>query len=139
LNQVLLNQVLAARTASASAIAGKCVFTAPIVSGIAYVALPIPRFVGVEMVEPLFPASRQRSMVSVARIKAVVDVAIEAARSVEPWAGSDKYPTQKPVGPVVTVRCAVVRCVIEVPIRAYRRYTNIDTDGDLGWRRGSKA
>jgi hypothetical protein len=131
--------VLAARTASASAIAGKCVFTAAIVSGIAYVALPIPRLVGVEMVEPLFPALRQWAVVSVVRIKAVVDVAIEAARSMKPGAGSDKYPAKKPVGPVVAVGSAVVRCVIEVPIRAYRRHTNIDTDGDLGWRRGSKA
>lgn len=124
---------------SASAIAGKRVFTAAIVSGIAYMASPIPRLVGVEMVEPLLPALRKRSVVSVARIKAVVNVAIKAARSVEPGAGPDKYSANKPIGPIVAVGSAIIRRVIEIPVRTYRRYAHIDTDGDLGRRRGRKA
>jgi hypothetical protein len=139
LDQVLLNQVLAARMASASPIAGKSVLTAAIVPGIAHVASPVPRLVSLEMVESLRSASRQRSIVSVVRIKAVVHVTIKAARSVKPWAGSDKYSTDEPVWAVVAIGSAIVRSVIEIPVGAYRRHTNVDTDGDLGWRSGRKA
>jgi hypothetical protein len=132
--QVLLNQVLAMRTTSASAavIARQRVLMATIVRGIAYVALPIPGLVGMEMVEPLLPALRERTMVAVARIKAVVDVAIEASVSVKPRAGSDEYAANKPVGPIVAVGRAFIWRVIEVPVGAYWRHTNVDPDSNLG-------
>jgi hypothetical protein len=105
---------------------------AAIVPGIPYMAMTIPRLVSVEMVEPLSSAFRQGSTISVVRIKAVVDVAVEAAPPVKPRTGPDKYAAIKPVGPVVAVGSAIVRWVIEVPIGAYRRRANVDTDRDLG-------
>jgi hypothetical protein len=136
---VRLSQVLAVRAATTSAITGQRVLTAAIVSGIAYVAMPIPRLIGVEMVEPLLPALRERTMVAVVRIKAVVDVAIKAAWAMKPRAGSDEYAANKPVGPIVAVRGALVWSVIEVSIRTYRRWSNIHADGNLGLHRGSQA
>ena len=118
--------------ASASTIAGKCVLAAAIVSGIAYMSLPITRLVGVEMIESLRPAFRQGSMVSVARIKAVVDVTIKAARTVEPRASSDKHSANPPVGPIVAVGCAVVGRVIEISVGANGRHSDVDADSDLG-------
>jgi len=108
------------------------VFAARIVPGIAYVALPIPGLVAVEMIEPLLAALRQGSAVSVVGIKAVVNVAVEAAVSVEPRAGSDEYTAQKPVGPIVAVGCAVVGSVIEVAVGTYGRRSDVDADCDLG-------
>lgn len=129
----------ASAVAAASPIAGKRVFAAAIVSGIADMAAPIPRLIGLEMVEPLRSVLRKRPMVSVARIKAIVDVAIKAARSVEPGAGSEKHAANKPVGAIVAVGGAIVRGVIEIPVGANRGRSNVDADGDLGWRCGRKA
>jgi hypothetical protein len=114
-------------------------FTAAIVSGIAYVALSISRLVGVEVVELALSALRQRPAVSVVRIEAVIDVAIEAAMSVEPGAGSDKHSANKPVGPVVPVGGALVWGIIEVSVGAYGRWSNIHADGNLGLHRGRQA
>jgi hypothetical protein len=113
------------------------VFAAAIMARVAYVTLPIPRLVCVEVVELLLPASRQRSGVTVMRIVAVVDVAVEAVRAVKPRASANKYAAGKPIGAVVTVRSAVIRSIVEVPIGAHRRHSNVD--GDLGWRHGNTA
>jgi hypothetical protein len=108
-------------------------------AGVAYVALPIPRFIPLEVVEPLRPALRERSGVTVARVIAVVDVAVKAAMAVEPGAGSDKHIAHEPIGPVVAVGSAVIGGIVEVPVRAYGRPAYADTDGNLGrrvgWRR----
>jgi hypothetical protein len=71
------------------------------------------------------------------RIVAVVDVAIKAASAVKPRASADEYTAGEPIGAVVTVRSAVVRSIVEVPIGAHRRHSNVD--GDLGWGHGNTA
>jgi hypothetical protein len=113
------------------------VFCATIVARVAYVASTIPRLVGVEMVEPLLSAPRHRTAVTVMRVIAVVDVAVEAAPAVEPGASSKKHPADKPVGAIVAVGRAVVRSIVEVPIGADGRHSNVD--GNLGWPQGSTA
>ncbi|MGA7341477.1 MAG: hypothetical protein WBX18_12815 [Terracidiphilus sp.] len=75
---------------AAAAIAGQSVLAASIMAGGAYVALPVAGLVGMEVVERPSPALRHRSTVAVVRIVAVIDVAPEAVRAVEPGAGSDK-------------------------------------------------
>jgi hypothetical protein len=119
---------------TAAARSGQAVFPTPIMRGGAYVASPIPRLVSVEVVELLLPASRQRSDVAVMRIIAVVDVAVEAARTVKPGASSDEQAASKPVGPIVTVGSAVIGGVVEVSVGAHRRDT--DVDGNLSRRNG---
>jgi len=125
-----------AAAAAASAISGECALIVRFMSGVAGVALPIPRFVSLEVVEGLVSALRQRSMVTVVRVIAVVDVAVEAAMAVEPGAGSDKDSTNKPVRAIVAVGSAVVGRVVEVPVRAVRRRTDVDAYGDLRRRLG---
>src|SRR5271167_2442525 len=49
-------------------------FSLPFMASIAYVASPIPRLVCLEVVEALRPALRQRSGITVMRIKAVVNM-----------------------------------------------------------------
>jgi hypothetical protein len=61
---------------------GSCaVFTAPIMTCIAHVALAVPRFVCVEVVKCLVPTRRHRSGVTMTRIIAVVNVAVKAVRT----------------------------------------------------------
>jgi hypothetical protein len=55
-----------------------------------YVASPIPRLVSLKVVEALCPALRQRSNVTVMRIKPVVDMAEKAVTAVKPGASSNK-------------------------------------------------
>jgi hypothetical protein len=105
------------------------VFTDRFVAGAAYMALSIPRLVPVEVVELLLPAPRQRSTVTVMRVIAVVDVAVEAVRSVKPGASSKKHPANKPVGSIVAIRSTFIWLIVEVPIRAHRRHS--DADGNL--------
>jgi hypothetical protein len=68
------------------------------------------------------------------RIVAVVDVAVEAVRAMKPRACADEYAAGEPIGPIVAIGSAVIGSVIEVPIGAHRRDTNVD--GDLGGRDG---
>jgi hypothetical protein len=113
------------------------VFTARIMAGVAYMALSIPRLVPVEVVERLRTALRQRPMVTLARVVAVVDVAIKAVRAVKPGAGSKKHPADKPIGPIVAIGSTVVWLIIEVPIGAHRRHS--DADGNLRRPQGYTA
>jgi hypothetical protein len=118
-------------------IARQGVFMPRFVTSVAYVALPIPCLVSVEVVKLLFSAPWQRSMVPVTRIVAVVDMAVKAGMAVKPGPSSDKDPTQKPIGSVVAVRCAVIGSVVEVPVRANRGNPNADCD--LGSRRHRRS
>jgi hypothetical protein len=95
-------------------------------------ALSIPRFVSVEVIKPLLTVPRQRTVVTVTRVKAVVDVAVKAVVAVKPWTGANEDPTVEPVGAVVSVGGAVIGSVIEVSIGANRWHSNADTDGNLG-------
>jgi hypothetical protein len=115
-------------------ISGEGVFSLPIVASVAYVASPISRLVCLEVVEALRPALRQRSNVTVMRIKAVVDMAEKTARSVKPRASSNKHSANKPIGPVITVRSTVIWGIVEVPVRAHGSRSDVYADGNLGLR-----
>ena len=121
--------------AAAAAVAGEGVFATGIMTSIAYMALPVPRFVPVEVVELLLAATWQRAMVAVTGIVAVVDVAVKTTVAVEPGAGSEKDTTVKPVGPVVAIGCAVIGRVVEVAIGADGLHTNADRDLGCRYRR----
>jgi hypothetical protein len=114
--------------------AGERVFATGFMTGVAYVALSIAGLVAVEVVEGRLAARWDRSVVAVMGVEAVVNVAKEAMVSVEPWASANEYAAVKPVGAIVAVRCAVVRCIVEVSIGAGGFDT--DTDRDLGRANG---
>ncbi len=113
------------------------VFTAPIMAGIAYVAMGIMRLVGVEIVVRLLPAFWIGSFVAVARIVAVVDMAIEMIVAVIPGAGSYEHSSNEPIRPIVAVRCAVIGSKVIVAIRADWSWPDID--GYLRKRTGKAA
>jgi hypothetical protein len=118
----------------AAMISRQCVFTRSVMASIADVASPIPRLVSVEVIEALRPTLRQRSSVTMMRIKAVVDVAVKAVRAVEPRAGANKHSADKPIGPVISVGSTVIWGIVEVPVRAHGSHSNVYADGNLGLR-----
>ena len=122
---------------AAAAISGEGVLIVRIMIAVACMAAAIARLVAVEVVEGLFAALGERSVVAVARVIAVIDMAVEVAGAVVPMAGPDKNSVHKPIGPVVAVRRAVVGSVVEVAIGADRLRT--EGDGDLGWRYARRA
>jgi len=123
---------------AATAISGESVLIVRVVIAGACMASTIARLVAVEVVEGLFAALRVRSMVAVAGVKAVVDMAVEVAGAAEPAAGADEHAVVEPIGPVVAVGRAVVGSVVVVAVGADGLDTEVD--GDLGWRyaRGAK-
>jgi hypothetical protein len=72
-----------------------------------------------------------------ARIEALVDVAIEPVRAVKPGAGADEHPARKPIRTIIAVGCAVVGSIGEVTIGAHRSHP--DVDGYLSRRTGNAA
>ena len=124
---------------SAAAKAGEGVLTAAIVARVADVAAAVARFVALEMVERFCAARGQRSSVATAGVVATVDVAVETVAAMEPGAGSKENPVDKPVWPIVAVRGAVIRGVIEVAVGAYGGRADVNANGDLAGRRGRSA
>lgn len=110
--------------------AGEGMFPACIMVSMAYVAMPIPRLISLEVIERPGPALGQRTVVAIVRVEAVVDMAVKAGMAVEPWAGSKEDSANKPVGPVVAIGSAVVRGIVEVSVGAHGFHS--DTDGNLG-------
>jgi hypothetical protein len=106
------------------------VFPASIVAWVSYVAHPIAPLVGVEVIERLRTALRQRSHVAMMRIIAIIHMAIPTMSPMEPRARSDEHPASEPIRPIVAIRSTVIRRIIKVPIGAHRRRSN--TDGNLG-------
>ena len=113
-------------TSVAPSLKSRAVFTAPIVPRVSYVASPITRFVRVKVIECRRSAFRQRSYITMMGIETVIDVAVETVRAMEPWASSDEDATAEPVRPVVAIGSAAVWRVIEVPVGAYRRDSDIN-------------
>ncbi len=115
-------------------ISGEGVLSLPFMDSIAYVAAPIPRLVCLEVVEALGSALRQWSGVTVMRIKAVVNMAEKAVRAMKPGASSKKHPVNKPIRPIVAVRCTVIWGVVEVPVGAHGSRSDVYADRNLGSR-----
>jgi hypothetical protein len=99
------------------------------VARLSHISAPIPSLIALEVVELLRATSRKRSAVAIARIIPVIYVPIETMRSMEPRPCSDKHASVKPIRPIVPIRSAVIRLIVEVPVRAIRR--NADPDNNL--------
>ncbi len=100
------------------------VFAACIMTGGPDVAPAVTSFVALEVVERLCATFRQRPVVSVVRVETVVHMPIEPMRTMEPRTGSDKDAPNEPVRPIVPIRRAIIRRIVEVPIRTHRRHAN---------------
>ena len=119
-------------TVAATVISGECVLIARVVVAVADMASPVARLVAVEVIELLFAAPRQRTVVTVTRIVAVINMTVEVFGTVVPVASADEYSVHEPVWPVVAVGRTVIWSVVEVPIGAHRLHSK--ADGDLGLR-----
>jgi hypothetical protein len=92
------------------------------------VAAPVTHLVPVEVVEGSVSMLREWAAVAVLGVEAVVHVAVEVVGAMEPRAGSGKETAAEPLRPIVSVWGAVLRRIVEVAIRASRRYPDIDGD-----------
>jgi hypothetical protein len=110
---------------------GSCaMFIGPVMTGVAYVALAIPGLIRMEVVERLISAFGHRSYVTMTRIIAVIDVAIESVRTVIPRTRSDEHAAAEPIWPIVPVGRTTIGRIVVVPIRTNRRDSN--ANGNLG-------
>jgi hypothetical protein len=96
-----------------------------------HMAFAVTGFIPLEMIECLRTTSGQRTLVSMMRIEAVVHVAMETRRSVEPRSHTDKYAVSKPIRPIVPIRSTAIRRVIEISIWTDGRRPDIHAYGDL--------
>jgi hypothetical protein len=124
---------------STTPISGKRVLTLRFMASVAYVASPIPRLISLEVVESLRSAIRQRSSVTVMRIKPVIDMSVKAVRAVKPRACSKKHPANKPIRPVVAVRSTVIRGIVEVSVRTPGSRSDVYANLNLSWSQGRRA
>jgi hypothetical protein len=120
-------------------ISGEGVFSVSFMGSMPSVTFPVPRLIGLEVVEALRPALRQRSSVPVMRIKPVIDMSVKAVRAVKPRTCSKKHPANKPIRPVVAVRSTVIWGIVEVSIRTYGSRPNVYADGNLPLRNRCRA
>lgn len=77
-------------------------------------------------------ASWQSPVVAFAIIEMMIDVSIKAIRPVKPGPRTDEHTASKPLGPIITVRGAVVRRYFVISVRTNRWLA--DTNRDLRHR-----
>jgi hypothetical protein len=104
------------------------VFSTAAMTGIAYVALSIPRLVCVEVVKCLLAARWCGSCVTVSRIIAVVYVSVEAMRAVKPGASPDENAATEPIRAIVTVGRTAIGGIVIIAIgtSGFRSYVDAD-------------
>jgi hypothetical protein len=112
-------------------ISGERVLSLSFMASFAYVASPISRLVCLEVVKALRPALRDRSSVTVMRIKPVIDMSVKAAGAVKPRTCSKKHPTNKPIRPVVAVRSTVIWGIVEISVRTHGSRSDVYPNGNL--------
>jgi hypothetical protein len=88
--------------------------------------------ISLEVGKRMIAAGGQGADIAVMRIEAVIHVTIEAVGAVEPGAGTDENAANEPVRPVIAIRGAIIRRIVEVPVRAIGRGPKIYADRDLG-------
>jgi len=90
------------------------------------VPMLIMGLIALEVVELLSAMLRHRPMVSMPRVIPVVHVSMEPMRPMEPRPSPNEDAAIEPIGPVIAIRSAVIRSIVEVPIRTPRLDTNPD-------------
>ena len=98
------------------------------VACVADMAVSIAGFITVEVVECLLIMLWHGTMIAMARIVAVVDMAVPSGAAVIPRTGTDEDSSGEPVGPVVTIGSAGVGRVVKVSVRAYGCGSDVDRD-----------
>jgi hypothetical protein len=123
---------MATTTATMATLKSRAVFGGRTMICGACVALPIPRLVRLEVGEWRRPALRHRSYITVVRIIAIINMAVESARAMKPRPSADEYPANEPIRPIVAIGSTGVRRIVKVPVRTHWRYANIHRDLSRG-------
>ena len=89
------------------------------------VSVPVPRLISLEMIETLRSALGQRPVIPIPRIEPVIDVPIKSVRPMKPGPSPNKYAAHKPVRPIISIGRAVIGCIVEIPIRAIGRRSDV--------------
>jgi hypothetical protein len=131
--------MISAATGRSSALESRIVFASRVVAGITNVSVPIACLVTMEVSKCVVATVRKRTMITMAWVEAVIDVAIETARAMEPGAGTDEHPIHEPVRTVVAVGGAIIRGVVKVSIGAVGRRSKVYAYGYLSLGGGSKT
>lgn len=108
----------------------------------ALVAASVAHLVAVKMFDSIHTVCRalavfrKSPVISVMRIEAIIDMTIKAMGPMEPRTCAEEQATVKPFGPVIAVRCACVRRVIEIAVGTNRRRSDLHTDlrGRMRWK-----
>ncbi len=96
-----------------------------------HVAATVAGLIRLEMIECLRTTRGYRALISMMRIKAVIHMPVKTRRAVEPRSCTDKYAINKPIRPIVPIRSAAIRRVIEKSIWTDGRRPDIHAYGDL--------
>ncbi len=99
-----------------------------------HMAAAVTGLIRLEMIKCLRTACGQRAPVPMMRVEAVIHVAMETRRAVEPRTYTDKYAGVKPIRPVVPIWSTVIRGVIEISIWANGCNPDIHAYRDLRMR-----
>ena len=83
-------------------------------------------------------ARRETSVVALAIVELMIDVAVEMVRPVIPRTSTDEDAAPEPLGPIIAIWSAVVRWSLVVPVGANRRYTDADCNLCMRFISGSK-
>lgn len=86
---------------------------------------------GVDMFFGMIAAMRVFAVISVIRMETIVHPTLKMFVSVKPRPAADEDAVVKPLGPVVTVRGAVIRRRVVIPVRAFRSRSGVDSNTDL--------
>ncbi len=89
-----------------------------------HMPVPIMGLIALEVVELLRPMLRHRPMIPMPRVIAIIYMPMEITRPMEPRPRADKDPARKPIRPIVPIGRAVIRSIVEVPIRTPRFHPN---------------
>ena len=76
------------------------------------------------MLRRMLAARGKISMVALAVIEMVIDMSVETIRPMEPRSRADEYSAGEPIRAIVTIRSAVIRRDLIVPVGTNRRFSN---------------
>jgi hypothetical protein len=81
-----------------------------------------------KVIERLFASFRNGSVITATGIIAIINVAIKAARTAEPWPSSDEQAAAEPIGSIVAIRSTAIRRIVEVTVGTVWGHSDVDAD-----------
>jgi len=78
------------------------------------------------------------TLIAVVRMESIVYVALEPARTVKPWAGTNEDSSAKPIWAVVAIRGAAIGRAVVVTIGTVRGRSDFDADLSSRFGRGNR-